>query len=208
MGNEIKQAERWAGDFGKEYTDRMLVDYRSKELRRVKRYGMTRVAMNEGFIGDLDRGMKILDVGCGAGAQLKTLQDMGFYNLYGVDIQGYAIEKAKGYGVLSVGSVLDLPFKDTSFDMVMTSGLLIHIPPDLLLEAMGEMYRVTKKYIWCFEYYSLWLESISYHGHDDMLWKADYVSFFRQRFPDLTLVKEQFFSHDDNQDTMFLLEKK
>jgi len=57
---------------------------------------------------------------------------MGFTNLYGIELQWYAVEKAKEYtkGINIIqGSGFDIPFKDGYFDLVITNGVLIHIAP-------------------------------------------------------------------------------
>ncbi len=44
--------------------------------------------------------------------------------------------------------------KPGSFDLVFTSGVLIHIAPHDLPTIMGEIHRCSSRYIWGFEYYS------------------------------------------------------
>jgi len=56
----------------------------------------------------------------------------GINNLYGIELQQYAIEKAKALTKrinIIHGVADDIPFKDGYFDMVFTSGVLIHIHP-------------------------------------------------------------------------------
>jgi len=68
---------------------------------------------------------RILEVGCNVGNQLRMLQRMGFNNLYGIELQQYAIEKAKALTKrinIIHGVADDIPFKDGYFDMVFTSG--------------------------------------------------------------------------------------
>src|SRR3712207_2883485 len=42
------------------------------------------------------------------------------------------------------GSVLSLPFKDSSMDLVVSVDMLEHIPPKLRKKAINELIRVTK----------------------------------------------------------------
>lgn len=51
--------------------------------------------MNTLFLGDLDRSLRILEVGANVGFQLALLQRMGFCNLYGIELQPYAVERAR-----------------------------------------------------------------------------------------------------------------
>lgn len=56
--------------------------------------------------------------------QLKCLQEMGFTNLYGVELQAYAVQRSKefteGINIIQ-GSGFDVPFKDGFFDLVCTN---------------------------------------------------------------------------------------
>ena len=79
----------------------------------------------------------------------------------------------------------DLRFPDESFDLVFTSGVLIHIHPDNLLSSCSEIHRVTRRYIVCIEYFSDKPEEIHYRGHDELLFKRDFGSFWLDNFPDL-----------------------
>lgn len=207
-----KQMQEWAGEFGKKYTDRNALSIQEMELLYKERYGITRTEMNSRFIGNLDINMRVLEVGSNIGNQLLYLQKVGFKNLYGIDEQPYAVElsksKAKGINIIQ-GSAFDIPFKDGFFDLVFTSGLLIHIAPDDINAVLDEIYRCTKQYIWCFEYYADVYTKIEYRGHMDLLWKTDFSKLFLDRFIDLRLVKEEHFKYiaSDNVDAMFLCQK-
>jgi pseudaminic acid biosynthesis-associated methylase len=146
--------------------------------------------------------------------QLNGLQRMGFTDIYGIELQRYAVEEAKKLTKdinIICGSGFDLPFKDTYFDLVCTNGVLIHISPDDLPKIMAEMYRCSNKYIWGFEYYAPETTEINYRGHTNYLWKADYAQLFMNQFPDLKLVKKEMYPYLDNPsnvDYMYLLEKQ
>jgi hypothetical protein len=51
---------------------------------------------------------------------------------------------------------------------------------------------------------------VNYRGHDDLLWKMDYVKGYLDRFGDLELVQEQRlpYLNSTNVDTMYLLKRK
>ena len=76
--------------------------------------------------------------------------------------------------------------------MAFTSGVLIHIHPDDLLDSMGEIHRVAKRYVVCIEYFSDKPEMIPYRGHDDRLFKRDFGSYYLDNFPDLSVVDYGF----------------
>jgi ubiquinone/menaquinone biosynthesis C-methylase UbiE len=88
---------------------------------------------------------------------LLLLQEMGFTGLWGVEIQPYALDLARARvqgAQVSQGSALQLPYEDGYFDLVFTSGVLIHISPANLPRALDEIYRCAKTWIWGMEYYA------------------------------------------------------
>jgi len=210
-----KQEDFWSSEFGKDYTERSTHSLEEWNKFYSNLYGVSKIKMNETSIGELSRDTKILEVGCNTGMQLVGLQDMGFNNLYGVEIQHYAVEKAKDFTKninIIQGSGFDLPFKDQYFDLVCTNGVLIHISPDDLPKIMNEMYRCSSKYIWGWEYFEEELTSIKYRGNEGFLWKANYGQMFLDRFPDLKLISTQDYPYiidteKGNTDRMYLLSK-
>ncbi|KRE97954.1 methyltransferase type 11 [Paenibacillus sp. Soil766] len=209
---KTKQMEFWQGEFGAEYTARNT--YSPQELDQVylEQFGYSRSDMNREFLKGLEDS-RTLEVGCNVGNQLNVLQEIGFQKLYGLELQWYAVEKAKRLTKeinIVQGSAFDLPFKDGYFDLVYTSGVLIHISPNDIHVIMDEMYRVSSKYIWGFEYYSDRYEEIVYRENNDKMWKGNFAQLFLERFPDLKVVKDQKFPYQktSNVDQMFLLEKK
>lgn len=213
MGKFTEQMEKWSGNFGREYTDRNALSLQELEVLYKGYFGITRTEMNYEFIGDLDRNMNVLEVGSNIGNELQLLQNMGFRNLYGIELQSYAVElsksRTKGINIIQ-GSAFDIPFRDGFFDLIFTSGVLIHIAPKNIIEVLDEMYRCTRRFIWGMEYYSKEYAEVVYRGHDNLLWKTDFPQLFLDRFKGLRLVKEKFFKYlsNDNIDVMFLLEKK
>jgi len=207
MSKITKQMEKWAGEFGKEYTDRNALTLEEMERLYQKNYGVTRTEMNLEFIGDLGRSIRILEVGSNIGNQLLCLQNMGFQTLYGIELQEYAVEisksRTKHINIIQ-GSAFDIPFKDNFFDLVFTSGLLIHIAPSDVEQILREIHRCTKKYIWGSEYFA------DSYTHTELLWKTNFVKLYLDTFPDLRIVKEKRYKYldNDNVDSMFLLEKR
>jgi pseudaminic acid biosynthesis-associated methylase len=137
---------------------------------------------------------------------------MGFTELYGIELQDYAVELSKSRTQsinIIKGSALDIPYKDGYFDMVFTSGLLIHISPSDLNLVMSEIHRCTRKCIWGFEYYSDKHTEVVYRGNKKLLWKGNFAGMYLDLFEDLKLIREQRLKYltDDNVDAMFLLSK-
>jgi pseudaminic acid biosynthesis-associated methylase len=212
MHNLAGQASKWSGAFVREYTKRNPQSVEEMDELYTRNYGFTRTELNRRFLDNLDRSMRILEVGSNVGNQLVCLQRMGFGALYGIELQSYAVEisksKSKDINIIQ-GEASDIPFKDNFFDMVFTSGLLIHIAPSNLSDVLREIHRCTKEYIFGFEYYSDEIREILYRGNRDLLWKADFVEKYLELFEDLTLVKEERIKYlgNENLDTMFLLKK-
>jgi pseudaminic acid biosynthesis-associated methylase len=211
--SETPQETVWKGLFGHEYTDRNTFEIKSLNELWLRNYGIARSTINERFLSGIAKDAKFMEVGCNAGNQLLMLRHMGWSNLSGVELQPYALEIARSRlpdVPLKLGSALDLPWINSSFDVVFTSSVLIHISPKDLPRVMDEIYRTSKEYIWGAEYYAPEVTQVTYRTHNDLLWKMDYARLYLERFSDLTLVKEEHLPYlsNDNVDTVFLLKKK
>ena len=209
---KTSEMEIWGGEFGKRYTDRNAYSFEEFENRYIEKYGINRTALNKEFLDGFNRNIRILEIGANVGYQLLCLQKMGFTELYGIELQNYAIEKSKILTkniFISKGSIFDIPFKDNFFDLVYTSGVLIHIKPDDLKIAMDEIVRCSKKYIWGFEYFSEEIQEIPYRGHNSLMWKANYPEIFLNYNKDLSSIKQKKinYKNDNNIDIMYLLTK-
>jgi pseudaminic acid biosynthesis-associated methylase len=208
-----KQMKFWGGNFGRKYTDRNT--FSLKELDSLYRCnsGVPRSKMNAMFLGKLDRDMRILEVGCNVGNQLRMLQKMGFKNLYGIELNQYAVEQAKKNSNninIIYGSAFDIPFKDGFFDLVFTAGVLIHIHPRNIKNVLKEIYRCSSKYIWGYEFYAPDYTMKVYRGHEQLFWKTDFPKLYANLFPKLRLIKVKHFKYLKNNDidVMFLYKKQ
>ncbi|MGG1552419.1 pseudaminic acid biosynthesis-associated methylase [Paenibacillus ferrarius] len=205
------QMDFWKGQFGKDYTERNTLTIEELNQDSLDKYGFSREEMNARFLGGIDVN-NILEVGCNVGLQLQQLQKSGYNNLFGIELQSYAVEKAKQISTqinIIQGSAFDIPFKDNYFDLTFTSGVLIHIAPEDINQALDEIYRVSKRYIWGFEYYSEVDQQLEYRGYEQKMWKMDYMKVYLNRFPNLSVVKVENYKYknSNNMDQMFLLEK-
>ena len=208
------QIKTWSGDFGRKYTNRNIFLPKDLDKFYIDTWGVSRSRMMKDFLIPVKRNIvKVLEVGCNVGNQLNCLQNLGFKELYGIDVQAYAVEKAKkitkGINIIK-GSAFDIPFKDNYFDLVFTAGVLIHVSPDDINIALDEIYRCSKRYVCGFEYFAQDYTKINYRGKNDLLWKTDFCRLYLDRFNDLKIVKERKYKYvkSDKVDTMFLLEKK
>lgn len=135
----------------------------------------------------------VLEVGCNRGYNLRALQDLYACSLYGVEPNPYALARARELSekfCLVEGSIYALPFRNSEMDLVLTSGVLIHIPLPRLSKALSELYRVSKRYLLSIEYYAEKETPIEYRGHQNLLWKRDFLSHYQTQFPTLQLIRQ------------------
>ncbi len=60
--------------------------------------------------------------------------------------------------------------------------MLIHIPPDDLLDVMAKMYEWSAKYVVIAEYFNRTPVSIEYQGRPNLLFKRDFGAMFADNF--------------------------
>jgi pseudaminic acid biosynthesis-associated methylase len=207
------QIEEWGGDFGRDYTDRNSLDPEAIDALYEQNYGIGRSELNERFLAGIPIDARILEVGCNTGNQLSLLQQRGFRKLYGLEVQEYALRRAQSrlQGVeLRNGTAFEIPYPTGHFDLVFTSGVLIHIAPRDLIAAMAEIHRCAAAYIWGLEYYAPETTEVNYRGHQSLLWKTDFAGLYLKQFKDLKLIRLEFLPYlsGSNVDCMFLLRKK
>jgi ubiquinone/menaquinone biosynthesis C-methylase UbiE len=91
---------------------------------------------------------RVLDAGCGTGSNLLWLQRYaGDGKIYGIDISFQALQRSRQRGPerLVQASVTELPFDDSSFDLVTSFDVLVQLPtPGADVQAIREMYRVLR----------------------------------------------------------------
>ncbi|MDI6654508.1 MAG: class I SAM-dependent methyltransferase [Candidatus Hydrothermarchaeota archaeon] len=96
-------------------------------------------------VGDIEslvqRGVKILEVGCGNGKTLDQLLERG-YDAVGIDV---AREALKFGGRNLVSDVRQLPFSNSSFDAVVCRFVLEHLYERERAQAIAEMRRVLRQ---------------------------------------------------------------
>lgn len=99
-------------------------------------------------------GTKVLDIGCGTGALLVELCQAGaevtgidtFEEAGGID-RRIAQSRLKEKGLVAkliAGTASDIPSGNDAYDLVITIGMLEHIPPTIRPEMLREMFRVVK----------------------------------------------------------------
>lgn len=133
--------------FYSQYHDKIR-DKRSQSPYALRRYVHT--TQYEGILHFVQPGMKVLDAGCGDGVLSVLMANKGAM-VIGCDFSAPNIEAAKRYAAehhianveFLVGDAEHLPFPDNSFDLVVSSHVLEHLPD--FDKGLQELLRVTKK---------------------------------------------------------------
>ncbi len=94
----------------------------------------------------------ILEVGCGYGKLLRELRRRLDVPLVGIDFSPTQLEQARNYLgpddsiELLLGRGEQLPFPDGTFDMVVTSAVILHNPPEVAEQIRREIVRVARRF--------------------------------------------------------------
>lgn len=121
---------------------------------------------------------KVLDIGCNGGIEFYT----GIGPVAGMDLSLKALKEARNfYTTVCQGDVENIPFPDDTFDFVVSTLVLGHIPEKKKDKVYSEIYRVLKKggrtihvletdgdSLRYFKKNGFWERFKSHYGHDDM----------------------------------------
>ena len=98
------------------------------------------------------RPASVLEIGCGYGKQLRALRRRLDVPVVGLDFSPSQLGRGRAYldGLgrcdLVLGSGLRLPFPDRSFDLVLTSAVILHNPPPAAEAIRREVVRVARRF--------------------------------------------------------------
>lgn len=187
-----KQLELWQGQFGDDYTARNVITDENLKAREILWAQLLQFIM----LNSNEVPKTILEVGCGAGINLLAIENV-YKNNGGKEVELFGFEpNKKAARIASQQDIRQKTISNTSifntvgsnlllnhFDIVFTSGVLIHIHPDDLLKATKEIYRLSNKFIVCLEYFSPELREIKYREQDKALWLQDFGSHYLNSFP-------------------------
>ncbi len=169
-----EQQQFWNGKEGDEYPSR------NASFHNIEYSDGTRLSVFKSFFQDLPRDISILELGCGPGNIIRTLKQMGFTNLTGIDINAKAIgmvEREFPEFTFIHSAIEDLP-PVKKYDLVFTSGVLIHIHPNNVSRIINKMKTLARKWIFGFEYYSEITMHITYRKKEAFCWSGNYADMF------------------------------
>jgi ubiquinone/menaquinone biosynthesis C-methylase UbiE len=113
----------------------MPIPYRSQTVRKETLHTVSLAAPY------LQPGASVLDVGCGEGYVLDELRGRGAGEIFGVDIVDLRQNRDIPFRLYDGTAI---PFADRSFDLVMLSFVLHHVPDDRKRALLREALRVSR----------------------------------------------------------------
>ncbi len=190
----------WSGEFGDAYVERN------------RAAGERRASFWQEILAQFPV-RRSLEVGCNVGLNLRWIASiLAPHNVYGTDINLKALDELHHClpGVNALWApARDLPFRDGWFDLVFTTGVLIHQPEASLPLVMAEIVRCSRRYVLCGEYHAERTTEVPYRGQPGALFKRDYGRLYCELFPELALRRQGFLGRDQGWDdvTYWLFEK-
>jgi hypothetical protein len=175
-----KEIKLWKSSFGDNYVARNQLS--DQDIANRMQLWQSSLSMLCIFISIPN---SFLELGAGIGGNLTAIGNI--YKSYGKTPELYAIEpnfQARKYlqDIEFVSITENINKIDTaSIDLTFTSGVLIHIHPNDVLNTMKELYRVSKKWIVCIEYFSPELRELNYHNKQ-ALWTQDFGGLWLNNF--------------------------
>lgn len=204
MTHTTDQEKFWAGEFGDAYIDRNLGD----DLLASKTALFGRV------LSRTDNIHSALEYGCNVSLNLIALKRLlPAAEVAGIEINERAAERVEQLGFSVLRRTIRGYRADRRFDLVLISGVLIHIDPTHLEDTYDALYSACGRYLCISEYYNPEPVEVPYRGHRDRLYKRDWAGEILDRFSDLSLLDYGFVYHRARQFpaddfTWFLLERR
>lgn len=201
-----EQEAFWAGEFGKEYISRNTLTPEALA---------SRLALWADILKRCRAPLtSILELGANVGINLQALRLLSpNARLTGVEINPTAADLLRQWGQAQVVESSLFDFKpDQEWDLVFTSGVLIHLDPAKLPEAYALMARTSARFVCCIEYYNPSPVSVPYRDNQEKLFKRDFAGEFLAAHPGYSLLGHGFVYHGDpvfpaDDLSWFLLEK-
>ena len=153
-------------------------------------YALARTCLNRELLANVPRASRVLEVGVDKGVQLRCLHSLGFHRTAGTHIHFDVMQLTRRQAAATAGvqaSAMHLPFADSSFDLVCTSGLLAKLSDGRMERLMHELYRCSRRWLWGWE--RLELDGSTHRLHRAGEPPLDLATVWRDAYPDLRLVR-------------------
>jgi pseudaminic acid biosynthesis-associated methylase len=138
------------------------------------------------MLAGAERVTSLLECGCNIGRNLNVLQKvLPQAQKSVIEISKPAFEFVSQRHVLTQkfnGSILESDLEGT-FDLVFTTGVLIHIRPEELMANLAKIHGYSARYLLIGEYFNRTPTMIEYQGEKDRLFKRDFGKLVLENFP-------------------------
>ena len=193
------QIDLWCGEFGNQYHKRNI------DVAVSRKAGLHNLwAWIFNFIDD-ESPMKILEIGAGTGANLDIIANLRMDD----KLSAVEVNKEAAFQLFNNRNVMRVwncswqdarveSFTHAQYDLVFTSGVLIHVHPNDRIEFMQKIVDVGSKWVVAIEYISNETKEILYRGEKSALWSGDYKLHYENL--GLEFVGEKYFSKDSGLD--------
>ncbi len=186
MKYKTSQEKFWKNHFGNDYT-----------VRNLDRGANVYNVIGKDLYSNKIKIKSALEIGCNIGLNLHTLKKIyPKAKLYGVEINKSAYDIAKKKFICFNESIYNFKAKK-KFDLVISSGVLIHQSPKYLKKFYRKMYTLSKKYLYLDEYFNPHPVRISYRGFKNKLFKRDFAKELWDLYPNLKLIDYGFHWSED-----------
>ena len=202
---ETEQEKFWAGKFGDAYIER----------NRGSKLLASKAALLAKILSSADEVGSAVELGANVGLNLEALHGLlPAATLAAVEINHKAAAELRRFDWLTVHESSVFEFQAAApVDLVLSSGLLIHIQPAKLPDVYRTMHTASRRYICLIEYYNPTPVEVPYRGEREKLFKRDFAGEMLDAYADLRLRAYGFQYHRDpnfpaDDTTWFLLEKR
>ena len=166
-----RQEEHWKGVNGDAYVARQKVQ------------PADRMPLLEMVLG-ITQAKSVMDVGCSEGWNQRALYLIDSkLPTQGVDINVGALAKAREVGMtVSICRAQDVAeqFGNGCADLVVHSGVLIHVPPADLPATLRAIFDAARRFVLAIEYDANREEEVNYRGQDGLLWKRPFGMLYEE----------------------------
>lgn len=166
---DLSDEELWSGVFGVQYTTKFYVDWRER-IPFMKKI-LERTGAKE-----------ILDVGTNAGWNLRAIRSADIdTKIEGLEINEHVAITAASMGfIVHVGAARfvggNFPL---GYDLVITSGVLIHVPPNQLEQTMKSIFGASREWVLAIEYAAEEEKVIRSHDEVPRTWARPYGQLYQ-----------------------------